>query len=59
MMEHEKIVDEILCYIYETNPLAEERKPLPLDESLYDRNHQGKIRRCQQDGAIGGRQAGS
>jgi acyl carrier protein len=35
-MEHEKIVDEILCYIYETNPLAEERKPLPLDESLYE-----------------------
>ena len=27
---------ELLSYLYETNPLAEEQRPLPLDESLYE-----------------------
>jgi acyl carrier protein len=35
-MQHERIVHELLDYIYTTNPVAEERKPLPLDESLYE-----------------------
>jgi acyl carrier protein len=35
-MRHKDIVSELLNYIYTTNPFAEERKPLPLDESLYE-----------------------
>jgi acyl carrier protein len=35
-MQHKDIVSELLNYIYTTNPFAEERKPLPLDESLYE-----------------------
>jgi len=35
-MDHDKIVREILNYIYESNPTAEESRPIPLDESLYE-----------------------
>jgi len=35
-MDHDKIVEELLNYIYESNPTAEEARPLPLDESLYE-----------------------
>jgi acyl carrier protein len=35
-MNHEEIVQKILEYIYESNPVAAESKPLPLDESLFE-----------------------
>ena len=35
-MPHDEIVEELLQYIYDSNPLAEDSKPLPLDKSLYD-----------------------
>ncbi len=35
-MDHDKIVSKLLDYIYESNPTAEESRPLPLDESLYE-----------------------
>lgn len=35
-MRHDEIVDQLLSYIYSTNPLAEESRPLPLEESLYE-----------------------
>ena len=35
-MQHDQIVAELLEAIYDMNPLAEESKPLPLNESLYE-----------------------
>ena len=35
-MQHEEIVSELLEFIYDSNPVAEESKPIPLDESLYE-----------------------
>ncbi len=35
-MSHDEIVDTLLQYIYDSNPMAEDAKPLPLDKSLYD-----------------------
>ncbi len=35
-MSHDELVKELLQYIYDANPLAEDAKPLPLDKSLYD-----------------------
>ena len=35
-MDHDKIGAELLEYIYDVNPTAEESRPLPLDESLYE-----------------------
>ena len=35
-MRHEEIVEQLLNYIYSTNPVAEECRPLPLEESLLE-----------------------
>lgn len=35
-MSHDEIVEQLLQYIYDSNPLAEDAKPLPLDKSLYE-----------------------
>jgi len=35
-MDNDEIVNKLLNYIYESNPTAEESRPLPLDESLYE-----------------------
>ena len=35
-MEHDQIVAELLDYIYDANPLAEDSRPLPHDESLHE-----------------------
>ena len=35
-MRHDEIVEQLLSYIYSTNPVAEECRPLPLEESLME-----------------------
>ena len=35
-MHHDEIVEELLQFIYDSNPLADDARPLPLDKSLYD-----------------------
>lgn len=35
-MEHEHIAEELLNYIYGSNPVAEQHRPLPMDQSLYE-----------------------
>jgi acyl carrier protein len=35
-VQHDEIVNELLEYIYDSNPLAEDARPLPLDKSLYE-----------------------
>jgi acyl carrier protein len=35
-MEHEHIAEELLNFIYDNNPVAEQHRPLPRDQSLYE-----------------------
>ncbi|HWB43354.1 MAG TPA: hypothetical protein VG500_18975 [Gemmatimonadales bacterium] len=35
-MRHDEIVEQLLNYIYSTNPVAEKCRPVPLEESLLD-----------------------
>jgi acyl carrier protein len=35
-MRHDDIVEQLLSYVYSTNPVAEKCRPVPLEESLLD-----------------------
>jgi acyl carrier protein len=35
-MENKDIAEELLNYIYGSNPVAEQHRPLPMDQSLYE-----------------------
>lgn len=35
-MHHDEIVEQLLQFIYDSNPLADDARPLPLDKSLYE-----------------------